>query len=371
MKLKCLLIKQKVDKLKKLDYIIGVSRLKGKRILLIGAYAGRYSKIGGEIAKVRTIHKYYSAYNEVVLFDTYWEKENFFQFVYKKYLEKVFVYIRLMREIKKSDAIIICRSDAKFERIVNKGKALNKTSVFGIGNRVPEHLLEDCEDIDFWNSLNGIFVESEEMAEQFNLKGVKVAQYVPNFKELPKYGSAKYECDKEIIELFYHGLINECKGIDCLIAAVHKVNKEKVRCKLFLYGECVEGYDLKNELSEYIFFMGRLNLMDSLSDYDLLKQHDVFVFPTKWIAEGLSGSMIDALALGKPILATRHNINDKLITDGENGYMFEKDDTDALEQLILKLYNNQELIYQLGNQSLLRVESFRVENVLGKVGLWE
>lgn len=335
-----------------------------KRILLIGAYAKNYFKIGGEIAKVKTIYKYYSAFNKVILFDTYWEKKNIFQFFYKRYIEKVFIYIRLMIEIKRSDAIIICRSDAKFERIVNKRNALNKTSVFGIGNNVPKLLLEDCNEIGFWNLLNGIFVESEEMVEQFENKGVKTAQYVPNFKELPEYDRAKYEYDKEFLELFYHGIISEYKGIDCLIDAINKVNRDKVRCKLFLYGDCENNYDLNNKLNEFIFYMGKFNFMDSPSNYDVLKKHDIFVFPSQWTEEGLSGSMIDALALGKPILATRHNLNDKLVANGKNGYIFEKDDVNTLKELILKFYDNQTLIYKMGNESLLVAESFRVENVL-------
>lgn len=340
-----------------------------KRILIIGAYADNYTKIGGEIAKVRTLYNYYSATNKVILIDTYWEKKNFFQFIYKRYIEKILVYIHMIVEIERCDAIIICRSDAKFEKIINKRKALNKTSVFGIGNRVPKHLLESCVDINFWNSLNGIFVESEEMVKEFEAKGIKTAYYVPNTKRLPRYDCTEYECDKDIIELFYHGQITEDKGIDCLIAAVNEVNKDKVQCKLFFYGDCGKNYDLESRLNEYIIYGGKLNLMDSMEDYEILREHDIFVFPTKWIAEGISGSMEDALALGKPILATRHNLNDKLVKDGENGYLFEVDNVLALKELIIKLYKNQKLIYEMGNVSLSIAENFRVENVLGGLKL--
>ena len=77
----------------------------------------------------------------------------------------------------------------------------------------------------------------------------------------------------------------------------------------------------------------------------------------------------DALALGKPIVITRHHLNDRMVFDGENGFLFEKGNKQQLMGILEDFYDNQSKIIELGNKSLEITEQFRAELVLEKLGI--
>ncbi len=151
--------------------------------------------------------------------------------------------------------------------------------------------------------------------------------------------------------------------------AMRIVNEEGIKVKLFLYGEFENDYRIQDDVLSYVFYKGRIDLVNNVNDYEILYKHDVFVVPTKWKAEGISGSVQDALSLGKPIIASRHNNNEKMIQDEYNGLIFNKDDPKELAECILKLFLNRDLIYVFGSNSLKEADKYRVEKVLSKVDL--
>lgn len=59
---------------------------------------------------------------------------------------------------------------------------------------------------------------------------------------------------------------------------------------------------------------------------------DVYVTPSYW--EGLSRSLLEAMAVGLPVLATRIRGAREVIREGETGYMFPPGDVDSLTALM-------------------------------------
>ncbi|MFL6698575.1 MAG: TIGR03088 family PEP-CTERM/XrtA system glycosyltransferase [Vitreoscilla sp.] len=64
----------------------------------------------------------------------------------------------------------------------------------------------------------------------------------------------------------------------------------------------------------------------------LLQCMDVFVLPS--LAEGISNTVLEAMATGLPVVATRVGGNVELVRDGENGALFEAGDAAALERVL-------------------------------------
>jgi sugar transferase (PEP-CTERM/EpsH1 system associated) len=64
----------------------------------------------------------------------------------------------------------------------------------------------------------------------------------------------------------------------------------------------------------------------------LLQCMDVFVLPS--LAEGISNTILEAMATGLPVLATRVGGNVELVQDGANGALFEPADVAALKRLL-------------------------------------
>lgn len=68
---------------------------------------------------------------------------------------------------------------------------------------------------------------------------------------------------------------------------------------------------------------------------------DVFALSSR--SEGCSNVILEALACGVPVLATRVGGNPELIVDGSNGLLFESGDDEALDALLARVYDDSAL----------------------------
>lgn len=109
-----------------------------------------------------------------------------------------------------------------------------------------------------------------------------------------------------------------------------------------------------------IYFEGQVASMDILNYYKL--------FDLKILAstmEGLSQSLLEAMALEVPVIGTAYAGNLDLIKDGENGLLFDDQDIDQLVQCILNLKHNDSLrkkLSEAGKRTAL--ETFNIENTI-------
>ncbi len=123
------------------------------------------------------------------------------------------------------------------------------------------------------------------------------------------------------------------KGLDILIQAMKNID-----ASLVIIGEGREEKKLKLQvisykLQEKIFFLGHV---DNASQY--LKAFDLFVLPSR--KEGLSYTLLEAVAAGVPIVATAVGGTPEVITDRVNGYLAEPENindlTDKIKQTLAK-----------------------------------
>lgn len=80
------------------------------------------------------------------------------------------------------------------------------------------------------------------------------------------------------------------------------------------------------------------------------------------VHEGVPLTMIESMAAGLPVVATRCGALPDLIVDDENGYLVPVGDVDALAQRLLELAQDRDLRIRLGKQGRARVEEgYRIE----------
>ena len=89
----------------------------------------------------------------------------------------------------------------------------------------------------------------------------------------------------------------------------------------------------------------------------------IFVLPS--VSEGLSRTVIEAMAMGTPIVSTACGGPEEMLTEGYNGVIVPVRNPKAISEAILKLYNKPELRKKLGNnaQSFLR-EQFSIDKTV-------
>lgn len=87
----------------------------------------------------------------------------------------------------------------------------------------------------------------------------------------------------------------------------------------------------------------------------ILRQADVFVLPSH--AEGLPVAMLEAMAYGLPVIATRVGGIPAVLRDGVEGFLIEAGDVNALSDRMLRLSQDPNLRQQMGNAAQRRAEA--------------
>ena len=91
---------------------------------------------------------------------------------------------------------------------------------------------------------------------------------------------------------------------------------------------------------------------------------DIVVAPSRG-REGLTKSVIEAMAQGRPAIVTTAGGLPEMVDDGESGFVVPIDDVDALADRIERLFGDRELVSDMGHRARNRVaERFAVEKTV-------
>jgi glycosyltransferase involved in cell wall biosynthesis len=161
-----------------------------------------------------------------------------------------------------------------------------------------------------------------------------------------QYGFA----DKPVIGCI--GRLHPQKGQIVLIRAFAQAKGQLLEHVLVLVGDGPERTVLTDEadrlgLANRIFFLGGLS-GDAYNN--VLAAMDIYVQPS--IFEGLPRTVLDAMYIGKPIIASDANGNREAIRHGVNGYLVPPQDADALAQAIVLLANDVALRTSFAEQAM-------------------
>jgi len=210
------------------------------------------------------------------------------------------------------------------------------------------------------NDDKAIFLNAKIMKEEqcafTNGSGINLQNY--DFTPEPTDG---------LIKIIFTARMVEDKGTLILIDAAKKLEAEyKGKVQFLLCG----GLDtnpngITKEMlesrcdGEYIQWLGHRK--DVL---ELLKQSHIMAFPS-WYREGLPKSVIEAEAIGRPVVTTDSVGCRDTVVDGKNGYMIPIKDSDALAAALKKLIDNPELRQTMGkNAREFAVSKFDINDVV-------
>jgi glycosyltransferase involved in cell wall biosynthesis len=88
----------------------------------------------------------------------------------------------------------------------------------------------------------------------------------------------------------------------------------------------------------------------------VLKTLDVFVFPS--IEEALGTAILEAMAMERPIVATRVGGIPEIVREGENGFLVDPEDAEALAARIIFLLQHKEMGEEMGKRGRQFVETY-------------
>lgn len=178
-----------------------------------------------------------------------------------------------------------------------------------------------------------ITVVSKRTREYYLKRGFKV-EYIPNaidLKIIPKEGIKEY--DKQIA---YVGRLSKEKGVDILIKAFEEIKD----CHLLIIGDGPEKNMLikisqKNPRVHFLGYKPR----DEAIKY--IKGSDILVLPSR--QEGLSTTILEAMACRTPVIATNVGGNPEIIEHMKNGILVTSENIQEIREAINLLLENKEL----------------------------
>lgn len=158
------------------------------------------------------------------------------------------------------------------------------------------------------------------------------------------------------------------KGYLEYVEAAKTIRAENDETEFFLLGNIAEGYPnhVPRDIVAYDNEQGYINYLGFKYDViPILRDADCIVLPSFYF-EGLSRTLMEALALGKPIITTNVPGCKETVEDGKNGFLIKPKDADALSAAIRKFLglSEQERIL-MGRRSREKAEEeFDVRNVI-------
>lgn len=167
----------------------------------------------------------------------------------------------------------------------------------------------------------------------------------------------KYGINSKFVVLFVGRLV-EVKGCEYLIEGFKSVADKFDDVQLIIVGTGPLETELKKvvkelDLNECIGFEGFVEHI-KIGDYYSLS--DIVVFPSivdsSGFEEGSPVVLLEALAVGKPIVATRTKGVMEVITDEWNGVLVEQKNSEQIAEKVLELLNDKELRARFSKNAL-------------------
>ncbi len=182
---------------------------------------------------------------------------------------------------------------------------------------------------------------------EFGIDGGKIF-HIPNFVD-PREYSPKYNGENYFV---YFGRVSEEKGLLTLIRAVMDIKNSR----LLIIGEG----ELRNKLEECVSEKNIANIefsgyMDEERLKSVIRDSMFVVVPSEWY-ENCPHSVLEAFALGKPVIGSDIGGIPELIEDGIDGLLFEPGNSEELSEKIAYLISRPRLRKQMGRNARKKVE---------------
>lgn len=211
--------------------------------------------------------------------------------------------------------------------------------------------------------------EDFQSAKKFKLRNGGKAYYVPGvgvetsvFKNaIPKKKEILEEIGADInsVLVISIGELNKNKNNLVIIKALNKLKKYNIHYILCGNGKKEDellSMAKKNNLERNVHFLGYRTDVSQL-----LKSCDVFVMPS--YREGLSRSLMEAMASGLPCIVSKIRGNVDLIEDGKGGYLCKPDDIDGFVKAISKISKDREIMKKMGEINLKVIKKYDFKNI--------
>jgi phosphatidylinositol alpha-mannosyltransferase len=191
--------------------------------------------------------------------------------------------------------------------------------------------------------------------------GIDTRHFSPNVAPIDELRDGK-------LNILFVGRLEKRKGADYLLKAYERVKRDIPDSRLIIVGPGTKLRDkyekrVKKHSLKDVVFVGYTNYEELPRYY---KTADVFCAPaTGWESFGIV--LLEAMAVGKPIVASNIDGYASILTHGAEGLLVPPKDEKSLAQALTSLLNDEKLRQEMGAKGILKAKDYAWENVARRV----
>ncbi|EDN71193.1 glycosyl transferase, group 1 family protein [Beggiatoa sp. PS] len=199
----------------------------------------------------------------------------------------------------------------------------------------------------------------------------KQVVYIPNGVDTAFFSTMKIDrlkkreelnISNDILIIGSVGRLGHEKGFPYLLQSLKIIHKQFPHCVLLIIGAGVLLEFLKSkaeelDISEKVIFLGQ-----RIDVPELLSGMDIYIHPS--LSEGMPNAVMEAMAIGKPTIATSVGDTVELIEEGKTGWLVEPENSEALAEKICYVLNNPKIAEKVGLAAAERMtQKFSIEKM--------
>ena len=183
----------------------------------------------------------------------------------------------------------------------------------------------------------------------FRRKGFRESKCITIPNCFPNISAPLEKTDKGIVRIITVARFHPQKDYETAIKTIALLKKT---CKNFVFDLCgygvleeqIRGWVKQYDIEDVVEFHIHPNNIP-----ELLRQADIYISTS--LFEGTSNSIMEAMNWCLPVVCTNVGDNDKLVLEGENGYLTEIGDAEQLATKLKTLITDRELRHRMGLKS--------------------
>jgi len=213
----------------------------------------------------------------------------------------------------------------------------------------------------------------ERMIKHNGFDGLKIFS-IPTGIDLERFNLARVKPSLQIegFSIGMIGILRSWKGHKYFIEAIPKILRQIPNAVFYIIGDGPQKDNIINliynlSLKEKVLMLGHRGDIP-----EIIASLDIIVHPS-YANEGVPQSILQALAMEKPVIASDVGAIKEVVIDGQTGFLIEPRHPAQLAEKVIELYRNPELMVKFGREGRRLVEeNYSLEKMLDKIeGLYK
>ena len=165
------------------------------------------------------------------------------------------------------------------------------------------------------------------------------------------------------------GVLRSWKGHRFFLEAIPEISQQIPNATFFIVGggsqrayENIKNIIFQLSLENKVFMLGhRENIPEILTSLDIIVQ-------PSYASEGVPQSILQAMAMGKPVVASDVGAIKEVVFDGKTGFLVKPKNPKLIAESVVALYKNPEMLKEFGKEGRRLIEeNYSMEKMLDKI----